>query len=424
MMFRRPFRRLLFTIFVVGGAATALGGHVANSTALAPTVTPRPSSWQAPVQLSSAGGGAHFGALAASGRTLYVTYPQGRSIYFRKSIDEGATWTRATVVALADELPLTEPLVAIGSTVHLAYTRANDLYYRRSTDRGATWSNETLIAKGLGGHFYRLSLDATATTVHLAWVQHDNTTFASTALFYRRSLDEGVIWQSTVTLVPPVDQPGRPALSVHGKGVHLAWADERDRNPPCYTYPACPEVYYKHSTNNGATWTRGRRMTFGRGAAIGRPDVLALAHGAVSLVWQNDRGTRGGEEIYSNYSRNGGVTWAGAQRLTFTPHESEHPATAGFKKTELLVWFDRRNARSQEEYARLSRSAGAKWSAEEQVTRNGQVNAAAQAAVTSNYAHIVWPVNDDYMEYSRRPLRAPSRRLQRQRASMPRRTDY
>jgi Neuraminidase (sialidase) len=394
-----PSRKALMATIAIGALVLGLVEYVSASTASRRA----PSPWQEPMQLSSPGGGTIFASLTASGSSLYVAFQRGDSIYLRTSPDEGATWTNPTFVTSATELPLTEPLVALGSTVHLAYARGNNLYYRRSTDRGSTWSRETLISKGLGNHFYRLSLDVSGTKVHLAWVQHDRNTFATTSLYYRRSLDGGLHWQRTKVLVPEANQPGRPALSVRGTNVHLAWTDERDKNPPCYTYPACPEVYYKHSRNNGATWTSDRRMTFGHGATIGRPDVLALPDGAVSLVWQNDLKQEGQEEIFSTYSHDGGKTWSKTQRLTFTPHESEHPATAGFGTTELLVWFDRRQPGTQNEYARLSTNGGKTWGAEEQITDNGQTNAAAQVAVTANFAHAVWPVNNDYIEYSRRP---------------------
>jgi hypothetical protein len=388
-------------------AALGVGAYLSNSET-SPAASKRLNSpWQEPAQLSSQGGGTLFASLAASGRWLYVAFLRGDSIYLRRSPDEGATWGDPVSVTSATELPLTESLVAVGSTVHLAYARGNDLYYRRSSDRGSTWSRETLISRGLGNHFYRLSLDVSGTRVHLAWVQHDQTTFATTSLFYRRSLDGGLHWQRTRVLVAEANQPGRPALSARARRVHLAWTDERDKNPPCYTYPACPEVYYKRSLDNGATWSSGRRMTFGNGATVGRPDVLAFADGGVSLVWQNDLKNRGEEEIFSAYSHDGGATWGKTQRLTVTPHESEHPATAGFGTTELLVWFDRRRPGSQDEYARLATNEGKTWGAEEQITDDRQANGAAQVAVTRNFAHAVWPVDNDYIEYSRRRRPSP-----------------
>src|SRR5262249_23655404 len=156
------------------GVVGALSGYEA-SPATSRTLN---SPWLEPVQLSPPGGGTVYASLAASGSWLYVAFLRGDSIYLRTSPDEGATWRGPKFVTSATELPLTESLVAQGSTVHVAYARGNDLFYRRSSDRGSSWSRETLISRGLGNHFYRLSLDVSGSRVHLAWVEHDRKTFA------------------------------------------------------------------------------------------------------------------------------------------------------------------------------------------------------------------------------------------------------
>ena len=291
-----------------------------------------------------------------------------------------------------------------GPTLNLAYARGNNLYYRRSTDRGSTWSRETLISKGLGNHFYRLSLDVSGTKVHLAWVQHDRNTFATTSLYLPPLARRG----------PPLaadEGPrsgGEPARAPGALGARHATFTSRGPTSGTRTRPATRIRPAPRSTTSTRETTAppgrvDRRMTFGHGATIGRPDVLAFPDGAVSLVWQNDlkqRGT-GGDLLHLLARRREDVGEDAAADV--------HPA-------RVRAPGDRRVRHDRAPRLVRPPSAGHPERVRpplderrKDVERGGAdhrqrpVNAAAQVAVTANFAHAVWPVNDDYIEYSRRP---------------------
>ena len=293
--------------------------------------SPAPS-WSHELPLTQSGTGV-YATIAASGDTLHFAYLDQRShtVYYRRSSDQGASWSAPVAVGTADILILTEPLAANGKTLHIVYQRGDNLYYKHSTDNGATWGGESSLDGEPPGRYYRASVDTSGSSVYVAWASHSDADFTSNGLFFRRSVDGGATWSARQELAPAADDPGRPALSARDGVVHLVWTDARDRNPPCYTFPACPEIYYRRSVNGGASWGEARRMTFGRGSTEGRPDIAALADGSVSLVWQNDMHVRGEEELFSMQSRDKGATWRNNRRLTFARKESSHcspPRTA------------------------------------------------------------------------------------------------
>jgi hypothetical protein len=109
----------------------------------------------------------------------------------------------------------------------------------------------------------------------------------------------------------------------------LAWADET---------PGNSALYYKKSTDGGATWTAGQRLTWTSGDS--RNMALALESSlSLHIVWEDD--TPGNEEIYYKNSTDGGATWSVSQRLTWTSADSWYPAIAVDSLGSLhVVWSD------------------------------------------------------------------------------------
>jgi BNR repeat protein len=377
------------------GPLAAIAGIVAFAS-IAGAVPP----WQGPTPLTA--NTVIYTSLASSGDTLHMVYQRSERIFYRRSAKQGedGTWTKAVNLGPSTEIPLTEPLASSGSNLHLVFARGDRLFYKRSLNGGASWEPDVVLATGHPNYFFRVSIDASGPRIHVAWVTHNYDDFSTTGLFYRRSLDNGKTWQRTQTLARASGSPGRPALSVVGAVVHLAWTDERDGNARCYTFAACPEIYYKRSPDSGVHWGSDQRMTNGDGNTLLRPDVLALANGNAVLVWQDDHNVDGQEDIYVRHSGDRGLTWSGAQRLTFTPETSNHAMLTGSGSTVVLAWADGRTGVG-DVYARVSTDGGATWGSEEQVTSTPDATTLNGAAMTSHYGHLL--VNDgERVFYARR----------------------
>jgi hypothetical protein len=111
--------------------------------------------------------------------------------------------------------------------------------------------------------------------------------------------------------------------------LHVVWYDGT---------PGNYEIYYKKSTDGGATWSINKRLTFTSGNSWW-PAVAVDSSGKLPLVWMDD--TPGNYEIYCNKSVDGGVTWSGAKRLTWTLGKSMVPAIAITSNSTIhVVWAD------------------------------------------------------------------------------------
>ncbi len=88
-----------------------------------------------------------------------------------------------------------------------------------------------------------------AATDHAIWTDFRDTSFE---IYHKRSTDGGTSWGADSRLTSDTAYSGWPCIAASGTGVHAFWWDGRDGNP---------EIYYKRSTDAGATWEADTRLT-------------------------------------------------------------------------------------------------------------------------------------------------------------------
>jgi flagellar hook assembly protein FlgD len=219
-------------------------------------------------------------------------------IFYSRSTDGGATWSAIRSIAPASDA--WRPSTAInGNNVHVVWfdTRAGapKIYYRRSTDNGNTFTN------GLGANSDRLLSTGSAESrvpqiaingnaLHIIWYDARNGSFE---VYYKRSLDNGVTWddgQGNVDvdrrLTVISGDSKYPAISVCGNIIHVVWHDN---------VSGSFEVYYKRSSDNGATWSSDIKLTNAADDSLD-PAIVTDANNESYLAWSDKRD--GNAEIY------------------------------------------------------------------------------------------------------------------------------
>lgn len=336
-----------------------------------------------------------YSTIAGSGRTVHFARGAGGDISYRRSEDEGVTWTSDVTIGTG-WLYLEDPMVADGNDVYIAYVNdtvarrdffgtrnCGDIFFRFSRDNGRTWSSVARLTTAQG--VFRLSMAVSGSTVHLVWMDLRRET--TWDVYYRRSTDRGVTWETEQRLVTGEGPIGaeRPQLAVSGELVHVVWMDGRHRLPPCRIeggtiLPECTELYYKRSLDGGVTWGADIRMTRDMGYA-GRPEVAAT--GDITLITY-DSGPVGGGGTVDEYlfrSTDRGATFGAPIRLTDGAGDESHSYLIG-GTTSHLVWS------GEGVRYRISRDSGASWGAEELVGASGET--APLLAITDNHVHSIW----------------------------------
>ena len=275
---------------------------------LAGVTPPAPPVWSAAVSLVSA-----YGRVALGNRVHVVGHTGGNLVH-RSSQNNGATWSASSIVAPAStNYPMQYGgLFAVGDTVYLL-TAAGDmgpssqpLDFRKSTNNGATWSNPIRITRP-GEEIRRANIVARGSNVHVFGGQSGAGGYG-TGIYYFRSTNGGVNWEPGVKLYAEAD--GSARMAVDGNTVHVAFGAKLSTNS------FGGRSYHMRSTNNGAMWN----PPFFIGENSPESDVqarqqIAAADGRVFSMWQRERPFAGGPlptiRLGYNRSLNGGSIWEG-----------------------------------------------------------------------------------------------------------------
>jgi hypothetical protein len=171
-----------------------------------------------------------------------------------------------------------------------------------------------------------------------------------------------------------------PAVAVDPSGnPHVVWDDDTTGNS---------EIYYKSSTDEGATWTTAKRLS-STSAGCYRPDIAAGPSGALHVVWY-DYAT-GEYEIYYRKSTNGGITWTATKRLTWTARSAEYPALAVDSSGNPHVAWMEYILGNYEIYYKKSTDGGTHWTTAKRLTWTSESSDEPALAVdSSGNPHVVW----------------------------------
>lgn len=167
----------------------------------------------------------------------------------------------------------------------------------------------------------------TAGNLHVVWEENTTNGFE---VFYKKSSDIGATWTANKRLTWNTGSSLYPVISAGSSGhLHVAWEDNT---------PGNKEVYYRQSTDGGVTWNPSKRLT-SSSVDSSVPALAADSLGNPHIVWQES--TPGNTEIFYRKSTDQGSTWAPVERLTWTSGNSDEPSIAVDAAGNIhVVWSD------------------------------------------------------------------------------------
>jgi hypothetical protein len=323
------------------------------------------AAWEPPFQLTSdanpaliPAGNAKALAACDSG-VLQAVWFDGRNgpynIYGKRSTDYGLTWEDDENLSQDPDTAGGPSVVGNGSLLHLMYRAHRGdwrLCYRRSTDAGATWPAEVYLDSGLSMAGGNVSNAAAGEYVHAMWPTWVSAN--NSEIFYRRSTDQGATWLPKVRLTVDSARSEDPCVAVCGPCVHLAWFDTRTGGQ---------NSFYKRSTDNGETWGPDVQMTNDSGLSY-FPMVAATDAAVHFARWARRNG-----ELHILYRRStdNGANWGPDVQIDSGSQAASGPVLFADGNTIHVAWDDRRSGTSQL-YDRHSTDGGMNWSKEDTLT--------------------------------------------------------
>jgi len=289
------------------------------------TWTNKRLSWTSGLSLSSA-------IAVNSSNHIHVVWseetPANAEIFYKKSTDGGATWSSKRLTWTSGNSRW--PAIAVDSSNHIHVVCYDDtpgnynIYYKKSTDQGATWSTRRLSWGSDSSGDPAIAVDSNN---HIQVVWYYYPTISNAEIYHTKSTDGGISW-STKRLTWNTRHSYAPAIAADSNNhLHVVWQDSS---------PGNWEIFYKRSTDGGTIWTT-KRLTDNADTSSG-PHVTVDSNNYLHVTWFDS--TPGNKELYYTRSTNGGVTWTD-KRLTWNPGQSESPAITADSDNHLhLVWTD------------------------------------------------------------------------------------
>ncbi len=320
--------------------------------------------------------------IAANGSTLHVVWYDYRDgtgtgeIYYKGSTDGGITWGTDTRLTNDPAVSVNPSVTVSGSIVHIVWQDERDgnpeIYYKNSTDGGITWSADTRLTNDVANS-WNPSVAVFGSVVHIVWQDYRDGNYE---IYYKHSTDGGITWSVDTRLTNDAAYSSIPVVVVSGSIAHIAWRDNRDGND---------EIYYKHSTDGGITWSADTRLT--NDAANSEYPSIAVSGSLVHVVWNDTRD--GNYEVYYKNSTDGGNTWSTDTRLTNDPAGSLHTSVVACSSGVHVVWYDNRDG-NDEIYYKNSTDGGITWSADTRLTNDASYSWFPSIAISASGVHVVW----------------------------------
>jgi hypothetical protein len=199
-------------------------------------------------------------------------------------------------------------------------------------------------------------------------------------IFYKRSADGGSTWSANKRLTWTSGDSFAPVVAVDSGGVvHIVWYDNA---------PGHNEIYFRRSPDGGATWSGVKRLTWTSGDSV-FPVIAIDTNDAIHIAWSDD--TPGNAAIYYRQSQDGGVTWSALKRLSWSSGTCQTPSlAAGSGNAVHIAWIDDTPG-NPEVYYRRSPDGGATWNAARRlIWTSGKSYSPALAINFLNAVYVFW----------------------------------
>ena len=247
-----------------------------------------------------------------------------------------------------------------------------DIYVNYSRDGGLTWqANAIRLDTGDNpgaAHSNNPMICCDGQRVYVVWEDHRNDPDGHKDIYLNYSSDGGVTWQASDTRLD-TDAPGEadcdaPRICCDGQRVYVVWED--DRNDPDVENE---DIYLNYSSDGGVTWqTNDIRLDTDSPGAVDSGGARICCDGQrVYVVWSDGSGDE--KDILFNYSADGGARWQSSHIRIDTgdlpgASHSDSPAICCDGLRVHIAWRDSRNDINRRDMlSNYSMDGGATWQA-------------------------------------------------------------
>ena len=200
-----------------------------------------------------------------------------------------------------------------------------EIYFKTSHDNGETWSADIQLTNNGVDDLRPAITQLNNGTIMIVWQSYtpDNHNIVCSTTI------DGVSWSDIQLLTSDPARDKAPALTQTADGsIWVVWASMRHGDY---------EIYYK--TYDGATWLPDQRLTYDTKSDV-QPAIVQTVDEEIMIFWASSSDT-GNYDIYYKLSSNNGATWSSRTEFVGTGYEDIWPAVMQAQDTKMWVaWYN------------------------------------------------------------------------------------
>ena len=318
-----------------------------------------------------------------SGNKVYVVWSnQDKDIFFKRSTDEGATFGPTKNLSNDPGFSADPRMAASGNSVYVVWegerpTGGQDILFVGSKDGGENFGSPINLSNH--GSTENPKIAASANKVYVVWADASPGNFE---VMFKRSTDNGASFDSTKNLSNNPPESLTPRVKASGNNVYVIWNDDND--------PKGQDVFYKRSTNNGASFGSTKDLSGDNSGGAGQ---IAISGKNVYVTWTS------GADIFFKRSNNEGASFGSAKNLSINPGTSEVSRIGASGNNVYVIWSDDTGipagdcgatADNCDVFFRASNNKGASFSGTINLSDNPEASYATNVLPSGNSVYVLW----------------------------------
>jgi len=293
-------------------------------------------------------------------------------------------------------------MVISGLNVHLFYQNGSnsELYYAKSINMGMSWDKNSIFTTNDLPYSAFAQVASSGFDVHVVW-QDNRLQWPMPEVFYRHSGDNGDTWDVEFNLsLDDNKESQNPSIACSGQNVHVVWEDYRSNNQY--------NIYYKRSVDGGITWDDGlgnvgqdRQLTFGIWPATDVLPYIAADEDGVHLIYTTwTTGFGRWETMYLNSTDNG-ASWSSPVMLSQEDawHSDGQAIAVNGSGGIHVVWWETKYGNQEIGY-RNSTDNGATWNPEVRLTFDANHSQQPDIVVNDSHVFVTWMDDRDHYDWT------------------------
>ena len=340
-------------------------------TLVAARVAAAPPQWLPPrsVTLGAEAGRVAGLDMCARGSEVMIAWSDarlgGRRLFWRRSLDSGATWQPEALVTSATPGASSPSLACDDDRLYLTWIHGGEsdgaLMYSSFGPGG--WTPAIEVAPDALASSPAIAV--TRAFPHAIGIAYEEIGEAGARATVTLSEDGGTTWSDPF----PASQSGapsaRPAIAAAGEMFYLAWQDFRETSAHVYFTTRGPRLV-------------GTERRLSQIGGAGSPSLDARERRVVA-AWESKPGLDG-PNIYATVSENEGFDWDLPTALTQSAPQSAKPAALALSDAAYVAWQD--GAEGAFEVFLTQHAGGGLWRSPDRFTQSGSASIRPQLAAS------------------------------------------